>query len=68
MGTNEMIYQYKMQISDLKRNLTLTDYKAIKFAEGEITATEYAPVLQERRKWRDEINALETKIKALRGK
>jgi hypothetical protein len=47
------------KIKELKRNLSETDYKAIKYAEGFITAEEYAETKAQRQKWRDEINALE---------
>lgn len=47
------------RISELKQLLTDTDYKAIKYAEGEITAEEYAPIREQRRAWRVEINNLE---------
>lgn len=50
------------QIDDLKRNLSETDYKAIKYAEGIITEGEYAPTKAQRQKWRNEINDLENQI------
>ena len=50
------------RIIELKGNLTETDYKAIKFAEGEITAEEYEPMRLQRKAWRDEINELEKKL------
>lgn len=61
------IYLKKKQITELKGKLAESDYKAIKYAEGEITATEYAETLAQRRAWRAEINALETELKALKG-
>lgn len=51
------------RIDELKRNLTNTDYKAIKFAENEISAEEYAETKAKRKAWRDEINRLEEEIK-----
>lgn len=51
--TNEPI------IAQLKQNLANTDYQAIKFAEGRMTAEEYAPIGEQRQQWRDEINRLE---------
>lgn len=53
------------QIAELKRKLAGTDYLALKFAEGEITAGDFAPTLAKRRAWRIEINVLEAKIAAL---
>ena len=47
------------QINELKAKLSETDYQAIKFAEGWITAEEYASVKAQRQLWRDAINDLE---------
>ncbi len=47
------------RIAELKALLKATDYQAIKFAEGELTAEEFAPAKAQRKLWRDEINALE---------
>lgn len=47
------------EISALKANLSGTDYKAIKYAEGWITAEEYAETKAQRQAWRDRINELE---------
>lgn len=49
----------EQRISELKKNLYDTDYQAIKYAEGELTAEEYAPIKEQRRQWRAEINELE---------
>jgi hypothetical protein len=46
------------QIEKLKLLLANTDYKAIKFAEGIISAEEYSPIKTQRQGWRDEINSL----------
>lgn len=50
------------EISELKRNLSDTDYKAIKYSEGLLTDEEYAEVKAQRQEWRDEINKLEEKL------
>lgn len=50
------------QINNLKQNLIDTDYKAIKFAEGLLTAEEYEPIKQQRQAWREEINTLESQL------
>lgn len=50
------------QIQILKGKLLNTDYKAIKYAEGEITAEEYEPIRAQRREWRKEINELEKNV------
>ena len=47
------------EIATLKSNLYATDYQAIKYAEGEITLEEYAPMKEQRRAWRSRINELE---------
>ena len=49
----------QIQIEELKALLEATDYQAIKFAEGILTAEEYAPIKAQRQAWRDEINMLE---------
>lgn len=47
-----------LEIEQLKAQLAETDYKAIKFAEGWLTAEEYAPIKAERQSLRDRINEL----------
>lgn len=54
--------QNEIRISMLKQKLQNTDYKAIKFAEGQLTEQEYAETKLQRQVWRNEINSLE-KIK-----
>lgn len=59
----ELEQQAKLQrIEELKYLLQASDYKAIKFAEGEMSAEEYESSRLERRAWRDEINVLEVQI------
>ena len=48
----------QQRISELKGLLFMTDYNAIKFAEGEISAEEYEPIRLQRRAWREEIRSL----------
>ena len=48
-----------LRIIELKQLLADSDYKAIKYAEGELTAEEYEPIKQQRREWREEIRSLE---------
>ena len=52
----------QMRIAELKRQLANTDYEAIKFAEGEMSAQEYAPFKINRASWRAEINRLEEEL------
>ena len=47
------------QIAELKQKLADTDYKAIKYAEGEYTEEDYTPVKEMRKEWRRAINELE---------
>ena len=51
--------QYRLEIQQLKKSLSDTDYKAIKYAEGQISEEEYASVKAERQGYRDRINELE---------
>lgn len=51
-------------IKALKAKLDETDYQAIKFAEGEISAEEYQAVRLERREWRRQINEMEAFIES----
>ena len=51
--------QINNEIIFYKNQLTSTDYKALKFFEGEITEEEYEPTKQLRIEWRKKINELE---------
>jgi hypothetical protein len=51
--------QYRLEIQQLKKQLSDTDYKAIKYAEGQISEEDYASVRAERQSYRDRINELE---------
>lgn len=55
----DIISNRNKEISELKAKLAQTDYQAIKFAEGWITADEYAPIKTLRNSWRARINELE---------
>lgn len=50
------------QITVLKKKLSDTDYQAIKYAEGQISENDYAPIKAQRQAWRDEINRLEEEL------
>ena len=54
--------QKLVRIAELKSNLAKTDYEAIKFAEGEMSAEDYEPYKVQRRAWRNEINELEATL------
>lgn len=47
------------EIRDALEALRASDYKAIKYAEGLISAEEYEPIKAERQALRDKINELE---------
>lgn len=47
------------EIRQLKQKLSDTDYQAIKYAEGELSAEEYEAAKALRRTWRARINELE---------
>lgn len=61
LETNEecVVYSTELQIRILKQQLADTDYQAIKYAEGQLSDEEYAPIREQRQAWRDEINKLE---------
>ena len=52
----------RFRIEKLKKLLADSDYKAIKYAEGLISASDYAPIKMEREMWRKEINEKEKDI------
>ena len=53
------------RISKLKGLLAESDYRAIKYAEGEYTESYYQPFKEQRRAWRAEINELEAELASL---
>lgn len=59
--------EIRERIVELKGLLASTDYKAIKYAEGEMDAEEYAPTKIQRASWRAEINSLEAEQEQLEG-
>ena len=61
----KLIEQYQAEIIELKKYLSDTDYKAIKFAEGEITESDYQEVKSQRHDARVRINELESLIEQL---
>lgn len=65
MYSNEDDVKLKRQIFNLKNQLRLTDYKAIKFAEGQLSEDEFSPIKEERQTFRDKINELESQITKL---
>lgn len=61
----KVIEQYQSEIIELKKYLSDTDYKAIKYAEGEITESDYQEVKAQRHDARVRINELEARIEEL---
>lgn len=57
-----MSHNPQAEIEQCKAQLTATDYKAIKYAEGEISAEEYESIRIERRNLRARINELEKEL------
>ena len=66
MRNRELRWAKSEQIIKLKSELNKTDYMAIKFAEGELSAEDYAEVKEQRRAWRAEINRLQSEIDVLK--
>ena len=64
----KLIEQYQSEIVELKKYLFDTDYKAIKFAEGELTESDYQEVKSQRHDARVRINELESLIEELGSK
>lgn len=63
----ETIANLNQQINELKQQLAETDYQAIKYAEGELSAEEYAPMKSQRAGWRVEINQLQQQLEEIGG-
>lgn len=59
---DKLIEYIKYKIDELKRELSLTDYEAIKYSEGWFTEEEYAPIKQHREELREKIRQLEEKL------
>lgn len=54
------VQKVQMQrINQLKAYLNSTDYQAIKYSDGAITEEDYAPIREQRKEARAEINAIE---------
>ena len=50
------------EIEQYKAKLASTDYQCLKYAEGELTKDEYAPIRELRKQLRKQINALEDRL------
>ena len=60
---NDDIQAINREINELKKKLSDTDYKAIKYSEGWLTDEEYAEAKAQREEWRSAINKLEDRLK-----
>lgn len=54
--------EIQIEIATCKQLLTQTDYKCLKYAEGSLTAEDFAPVHAKREAWRARINELEEEL------
>ena len=50
------------KIAELKDLLDSSDYKLLKYTDGDMTEEEYAPIRQQRHAWRVKINELEAEL------
>ena len=55
----------RLKIAEYKHNLAVTDYIAIKIAEGVATKEEYSEQIAQRAIWRTKINELEMDINSI---
>ena len=62
---NERKMAIESEIAGLKQILTSTDYKALKFAKGQISEKDYEETKQQRQLLRDKINELEAEMDAI---
>lgn len=56
------IAKIKREIQECKDKLSASDYQAIKYAEGWINESDYAPIKAQRQLLRDRINLLESQL------
>ena len=69
MNEQELLELIKIKreiILEKKSELSLTDYQAIKFAEGVMSAEEYAPIKAKRQEARAAINEAEIELASLK--
>lgn len=60
--SRDKVQAINKEISELKKKLFDTDYKAIKYSEGWLTDEEYAEAKAQREEWRKRINELEASL------
>ena len=59
-------HDYLFEIQKLKKLLEESDYKLLKYMDGELSEQEYLPIKEQRKNWRNQINELEKVIKKTR--
>ena len=64
----EMIQEYYYEINTFKLKLASSDYKILKYLEGELSEDEYKSICKSRKEWREKINELQATIKELSNK
>jgi hypothetical protein len=62
---NPRISEIEQRLQDIRMELQVTDYKAIKYAEGQYADGEYEPVKAARAALRAEYNQLEAELETL---
>jgi len=62
---NPRIAEIQQRLQDIRMELQVTDYKAIKYAEGQYAEGEYEPVKAARAALRTEYNELEAELETL---
>lgn len=65
MDSMEKKEEIQSEIIALKQLLTVSDYQALKYAEGQLSDEEYGPIRNERQSYRDKINVLEKELEEL---
>lgn len=60
-----LIKEYEAKIEEYQKELTASDFQAIKYAEGFYTEAEYKPIKDTRQSYRNDINILRAKIREL---
>ena len=61
MQNKEYVFNLNVQI--LKQKLADSDYKVLKYLEGELSQEEYDEIVAARKEWRRKINELEEQNK-----
>lgn len=65
VNMNKRKIEIESEITGLKQILASSDYKVLKFAEGQISASDYEETKQQRQALRDKINELELELEAI---